>query len=78
MEGKDYERLNNKAFIIALVIWGFTCIPLYILWHWHPEPNWVDEILGFALYIVAFAWFLVIFPIKNAVFSWLVAQEGHR
>lgn len=69
------DRLSNKAFTIAVVIWGFTCVPIYWLWHWHPEPEWVDEVLGFVLYIVAFFWIFVLFPIKNAVLNWLVEQD---
>lgn len=76
MERKDHQRLNNKAFIIAFAIWGLTCVPLYFLWHWHPEPNWVDVLLGFVLYIAAFGWIAVLFPIKNAVFNWLLEREG--
>lgn len=58
---------ENKVWLVTFALWGLSAVPLYLLWNYHFPNDLIDQIWGFVLYVVAFAWFVLIMPIKAFV-----------
>jgi uncharacterized membrane protein YfcA len=70
-EGKASVTVENKAWYIAIGIWLAGAAVLYWLWHSHFANDVLDTIFGFVLYLIAFFYFLALFPIRERVARWL-------
>jgi hypothetical protein len=77
---KDRLETGHQSLVwfLTFVVWIAGVVPIYLLWNYHPSPEWVDELLGFAVYLVAFFYILALLPIRSWVSSWLRGYGPHE
>ncbi len=62
------QRRDERRWIIAIVIWGFGCFILLLLWDTQKSiPSPLGDWIAFAIYVVGFFYFLAIWPIRSWV-----------
>jgi len=72
LKNKENHHENKLAWPVTFLIWGAGFFVIYLLWGARVFVNdFAESIFGFALYIVAFFYFLAIGPIKGWVDGFL-------
>lgn len=51
---------------------------LWILWDFHPSPDWLDALLGLVLYLAAFFYFLLPFRLADWFYNRLSRELDDR
>ena len=54
------RKSNIWEDVLGVTIWGVGAFIIYLGWHFHFDKDWLDQIWGLALYVVAFFYFLAL------------------
>lgn len=58
---------RKQIWLVSVVVWLAGAVGIYVLWSLHFRNGSLDTIWGFIVYLLAFFYFVVFFPIYNAV-----------
>jgi RsiW-degrading membrane proteinase PrsW (M82 family) len=58
---------KNQIQLVSWAVWLVGAVGLYFLWNFHFRNNGLDIVWGSVLYVVAFFYIFVLWPIHNAV-----------
>ncbi len=69
-------RRMKCQFAVSIAIWSLGALVLYVMWHWHIRSSGLDQLYGFALYVVVYFYVFAIYPILAAVqWNWPGARR---